>query len=139
VRAVRRERLKQRYTLSLLSFVSKQMSTRLFSLLQHKGLLTHTHTHTHTGMHTHIILDKSMHSGFSNFPRCFALHPPRVSEVTKPARDERISYFLPSFSLNLFPLVCLFSLLYCFQPTCLPFFFFPHFMYIYTKCNVLPN
>lgn len=73
MRARKRERLKQRYTLSLLSFLSKQMSTRLFSLLQYKGLMTKTHTHTQAC--THVILDKSMHSGFSNFPRCFALPP----------------------------------------------------------------
>lgn len=47
MRARQRERLKQRHTLSLLSFISKQMSTRLFSLLQYKDLLTETHT----GMH----------------------------------------------------------------------------------------
>lgn len=72
MRARKRERLKQRYSLSLLSFVSKQMSTRLFSLLQYKGPLTKTHTQACT----HIIPDKSMHSGFSNFPRCFALPSP---------------------------------------------------------------
>lgn len=54
--ARKRERLKQRCTLSLLSCVSKQMSTRLFSLLQYKGLLTKknpTQTDTEECTHAH--------------------------------------------------------------------------------------
>lgn len=54
--------------------------------------------HTRTHMHTlYTIPDKSMHSGFSNFPRYFALPPSWVRKVTKPAAKERISYFLTSF------------------------------------------
>lgn len=77
------------------SFGSKQMSTRLFSLLQYKGLLTKTHTQPCM----HIILDKSMHSAFSNFPRCFA---PLLlgEEVTKPATEESLT-FCPPFSARL--------------------------------------
>lgn len=72
------------------SFGSKQMSTRLFSLLQYKGLLTKTHTQPCM----HIILDKSMHSAFSNFPRCFA---PLLlgEEVTKPAAEESRTFCPP--------------------------------------------
>lgn len=107
-RARKRERLKQRYTLSLLSFVSKQMSTRLFSLLQYKGLLTktHTHRHAHTSSWTNqCILVSVISQGALLCPT-----PPWVSKVTKPAREERISYFLPSF-FNLFSLVCFYSFL----------------------------
>lgn len=73
MRARRRGRLKQRRTLPLLSFVSKQMSARLFSLLQYKGLLTKKKKHAWAC--AHFFLGKSMHSGSCNFPRCFAVPP----------------------------------------------------------------
>lgn len=98
MRARQRERLKQQYTLSLLSFVSKQMSTRLFSLLQYKGLLTETHTHRHA--HTSSRANQCIL--VSVISQGALLWPPWVSKVTKPATEERISYFLPSFLWHLF-------------------------------------
>lgn len=86
MRARRRGRLKQRRTLPLLSSVSKQMSARLFSLLQYKGLLTKTHARACA----HFFLGKSMHSGFCNFPRCFAV-PPSSEQGDKGSQgDEKL-------------------------------------------------
>lgn len=81
MRARRRGGLKQRRTLPLLSLVSKQMSARLFSLLRYKGLLTNTHAQACA----HFFLGKSMHSGFCNFPRCFAV-PPSSEQGDKGSR-----------------------------------------------------
>lgn len=91
------KRLKQQYTLSLLSSVSKQMSTRLFSLLQYKGLLTkHTRRHAHASSRANqCILESVISQGVFPCPRW-------VSKVTKPATEERISYFPASVLKPLF-------------------------------------
>lgn len=102
--------MKQRYTLSLLSFVSKQMSTRLFSLLQYKGLLTtpppppHTHSHAHTSFRANQCTLVSVIS--QGALQCL----PWVSKVTKAAREERSSYFLPSVFWPMFAFFLFFSL-----------------------------
>lgn len=75
-----------------------------------KGLLTKVRTQRHS--HTHISLDKSMHSGFSNFPRCLALHTLGcVRWQTQPRKRESLTFCRAFLSIS-FPL---FSFLCCFQ------------------------
>lgn len=107
MRARQRGRLKQHYTLSLLSFVSKQMSTRLFSLLQYKGLLTKKHTHTQRHAHTSFWANQC--TLVSVISQGALQCPPWVSEVTKAAREERSSYFLPSVFWPMYAFFLFFS------------------------------
>lgn len=95
----------RKVALTLLSFVSKQMSTGLSSS-QHKGPLTKTHTLPCTLF----ILNKSMHSGWSNFPWCFA--PAPVGERGDKANHEGATLLVSALLLQpsfLSPVVLLHS------------------------------
>jgi len=131
VRARKTERLEQRYTLSLLSFVSKQMSARLFSLLQYKGLLTKTCTHTHTQRHALTSSRVNQCIVVSVISQGALLCPPWVSKVTKPVTKERISYFLAFFLL-------LFAFFFLLSFIAFNSYFPQSSMYICTICNILP-
>lgn len=100
-RVRKRERVKQRHTLSLLSLVSKQMSTRLLSLLQYKGPLTNTlilaqrHAHASSWINQCLLL--------SVISQGSLLHPPwgKQGDKANQRRRENLS-FCPPFFLSFF-------------------------------------
>lgn len=85
-----------------------------------KHAYTQTHqqsTCTHTEASTQIILGKSMHSGFSNFPRCFALHPlgEQGDKASHGGENLLLSYFLAIVCFLFFLLLSFIAFTTCFS------------------------